>query len=270
MCRTTIDRIVVVVMGLLTIGLVPRPATGHEPGEVIRLFNGKDLDGLSTWLRDSGREDPKRVFRVQDGQIHISGEGYGYLATEQPHGDYRLVVEYRWGDRTDGGKSVRNSGILLHAAGPDGNAQGTWMASVECQLAQGCVGDLIVIPGREANGQPLPVKITSDVAIGPDDHPRWKEGGAPRVFTQGQLWWSDHDPEFRELLDTRGRNDVEKPRGEWNRVECVCEGDRIEIRVNGVTVNRARAVEPSAGKILLQTEGFELFVRKFELHPLTK
>ena len=26
----------------------------------------------------------------------------------------------------------------------------------------------------------------------------------------------------------------------------------------------------AVAKILLQTEGFELFVRKFELHPLTK
>ena len=42
------------------------------------------------------------------------------------------------------------------------------------------------------------------------------------------------------------------------------------MRVNGVTVNRASDVFPSAGKILLQSEGFELFVRKFELRPLEK
>jgi hypothetical protein len=29
-------------------------------------------------------------------------------------------------------------------------------------------------------------------------------------------------------------------------------------------------VVPSAGKILLQAEGFELFVRKFEIRPLRK
>ena len=65
------------------------------------------------------------------------------------------------GTRTDGGKYVRNSGILLNAVGPDGGAGGTWMSCVECQLAQGCVGDLIVIRGKAANGEVIPVKITS-------------------------------------------------------------------------------------------------------------
>jgi len=69
--------------------------------------------------------------------------------------DYHLIVEYKWGKRTDGGKFVRNSGILLHATGPDGGAGGTWMSSIECQLAQGCVGDLIPIRGKdEAGGRP--------------------------------------------------------------------------------------------------------------------
>ena len=144
------------------------------------------------------------------------------------------------------------------------------MASVECQLAQGCVGDLIVIPGQEAGGAPIPVRITSDVVLGPDKRPRWKAGGTPRTFDRGQLWWSRHDPDFLELLDIRGKEDVESPKGEWTRVECTCEGDRISVRVNGVLVNECREVAPSAGKILLQCEGFELFVRRFELHPLKK
>ena len=241
-----------------------------RPKEVIRLFNGQDLAGLSTWLKDTHKDDPRRVFRVTDGLLHITGDGTGYVTTHQEYRDYHLIVEYKWGKRTDGGKSVRNSGILLHATGPDGNANGSWMASVECQLAQGCVGDLIVIPGRDSAGGPIPVKITSDVVLGPDRRPRWKEGGAQRTFTGGQLWWSKHDPEFKELLDTRGKDDVESPQGKWTRVECLCDGDRIEVRVNGVTVNKCYNVSPAAGKILLQSEGFELFVRKFELHPLKK
>jgi hypothetical protein len=51
-------------------------------------------------------------------------------------------------------------------------------------------------------------------------------------------------------------------------VECTCRNDRISVRVNGVLVNECRDVAPSGGKILLQSEGFELFVRKFELHPI--
>ena len=44
--------------------------------------------------------------------------------------------------------------------------------------------------------------------------------------------------------------------------------DVPEIRVNGKTINSCHNTVPRAGKILLQSEGFELFVRKFELHPL--
>jgi hypothetical protein len=235
---------------------------------VIRLFNGKDLTGLSTWLKDTGRQDPRKVFTARDGVLHISGDGYGYVATDREYRDYHLTVEYRWGQRTDGGKSVRNSGILLHATGPDGGAGGTWMSSIECQLAQGCVGDLIVIRGKDENQATIPVRLTSDVVLGPDKRPRWKSGGQPTVFTNRQLWWSRHDPEFKEFIDTRGKEDVESPLGEWTRLECDCAGDRIKVVVNGVTVNECYNVFPTAGKILLQSEGFELSVRRFELRPL--
>jgi hypothetical protein len=241
-----------------------------RPREVIRLFNGKDLTGFTTWLKDTKTSDPRRVFSVRDGMIQISGDGNGYLATDRAYRDYRLVVEYRWGERTDGGRSVRNSGILLHATGPDGGAGGTWISSIECQLAQGCVGDLIPIRGKDASGEVIPVRFTSQVIIGPDGRPRWKPGGESRVFTGGQLWWTTHDPDFKEVLDTRGKDDVESPLGEWTRVECRCEGDAITIRVNGTTINACRAAFPSSGKILVQSEGFELLVRKLELHPLNE
>ena len=108
-------------------------------------------------------------------------------------------------------------------------------------------------------------------SVGPDKRPRWtKEGGTRRVFTRGQLWWSRHDPDFKELLDTRGKNDVESALGEWTKVECICKGSRITVRVNGTTINECYDAFPSAGKILLQSEGFELFFRKVELHPLKK
>lgn len=237
---------------------------------VIKLFNGKDLSGLYTWLKDTKREDPKRVFSVQDGQIHVSGAGNGYIATEKEYRDYQLTVEYRWGKETFGSKTVRNSGILLHAVGPDGGAGGLWMSSIECQLAQGCVGDLIVIRGKDDKGDIVPVSITAESVLGPDKRPRWKKGGEPRTFTKGQLWWSLHDPDYKELIDSRGKDDVESPLGDWTRVECICAGKRITIKVNGTTVNECYDIYPSAGKILLQSEGFEMFFRRFELQPLKK
>jgi dienelactone hydrolase/pimeloyl-ACP methyl ester carboxylesterase len=242
-----------------------------SPKDTVALFNGKDLAGLTTWLRDTKREDPRQVFSVRDGVLHVSGDGFGYVATDKAYRDYRLVVEYKWGTRTDGGKYVRNSGILLHATGPDGGAgKGTWMSSIECQLAQGCVGDFIVIRGKDEKDPPVPVSITVDAAPGPDKRPRWKKGGTPTVSTGRQIWWNEHDPDFKELLDTRGKNDVESPLGEWTRVEVVAEGKRLQVFVNGKQVNEAYDVSPAAGKILLQTEGFEILFRKFEIHPLAK
>jgi len=257
-----------------TIGVLAALVRGAEPitpHDVIPLFNGKDLSGLTTWLKDAHERDPRGVFRVTDGMIHLSGEGNGYVATKNEYRDYRLVVEYKWGRRTDGGRFVRNSGILLHAVGADGGAGGAWPSCIECQLAQGCAGDLIVIRGKDTQGETIPVQIAAETELAPDGRRhRWKKGGELRTFppTRGQLWWSQHDWDFREFLDTRGKDDLENPLGDWNHVECVCNGDRIAIFVNGQKVNECRDAYPAAGRILLQTEGFEIYFRKFELHPL--
>ncbi len=242
----------------------------QTPAAKTLLFSGKDLSGFTPWLKDTKAADPRRVFRVTEGMLHVTGDGFGYLATERAYRDYRIRLEYKWGSKTDGGKYVRNSGLLLHAIGPDGGAAGTWMSCVEVQLAQGCAGDLIPIRGQDADGKVIPVSFASDTTLGPDKRPRWTPGGTKTVFTGRQLWWKDHDPTFQELLDTRGRIDRESPLGGWTAVECVCERDAIAVSINGTVVTRAYDVTPAAGKILLQCEGFELFVRNFELLPLQK
>lgn len=248
----------------------PEPAA---PTEITPLFNGKDLAGLSTWLKDTRRDDPRHVFSVKDGMLRLSGDGLGYVATDKAYRDYHLTVEYKWGNKTDGGKYVRNSGILLHATGPDGGAGGAWPSCIECQLAQGCVGDFIVIRGKDEKGETIPVELTAETELAPDGRRhRFKPGGELKTFptTRGQLWWNKHDWDFKEFLDTRGKDDVESPLGEWTRVECFCSGDKITVKVNGQTVNECRGVHPAAGRILLQTEGFEILFRKFEIGPIEK
>jgi hypothetical protein len=234
---------------------------------IIQLFNGKDLTGLYSWLKDTHYSDPRNVFTVRDGVLIITGEVPGYISTERSYRDYHLIVEYKWGTRTYGQKTVRNSGILLHAVGLDGNAS-PWMSSIECQVAQGCVGDFIVIRGKDADGTIIPVTLTSETILGADGRTRWKKGGEPRVYSGKQFWWSNHDPDFEEKIDTRGRNDVESPLEEWTRVECLCQSNRISVLVNGTKINECSDVFPSAGKILLESEGFEILIRKFELHAL--
>ena len=135
------------------------------PQRVIRPLDGNGLSGLTTWLKSTGRKDPQNVFTVKDGVLHASGGDMGYVATADAYKNYHLSVEYKWGKRPPKAKYVRNSGVLLHAVGPDGSRGGVWMTSIECQLAQGCEGDLIVIRGKDDGGETFPATITSDTKL---------------------------------------------------------------------------------------------------------
>jgi len=102
-----------------------------------------------------------------------------------------------------------------------------------------------------------------------DGRTRWKAGGRKTVYSGRQFWWSKHQAGFEEKLDTRGRDDVASPLGQWTRVECLCQKDRIIVKINGVTVNECYDVFPSQGRILLQNEGSEIFFRNLQLRPLS-
>jgi hypothetical protein len=232
------------------------------------LFNGKDLSQFTTWLKESQNDDPKGIFQVTNGAIHISGEGTGCLATRNRYRDYHLSLEYKWGNRTDGSKYVRNSGVLLHAIGKEGSANESWMTSIEVQLAQGCEGDIIVIRGLDENGEKIPATASSETITASDGKTRWKPGGEKTIYSGKQFWWSKHEPGFQELKDTRGKEDVASPLGQWTTVDCICKKDRISVRINGRTVNEVFDVFPSYGKILLQNEGNEVFFRNIVLRPI--
>ncbi|MEQ8790147.1 MAG: DUF1080 domain-containing protein [Pirellulaceae bacterium] len=242
----------------------PPPGQPVSPDTPTPLFNGRDLSGWYTYQKETGYDDPHGVYSVADGVIHISGEGAGYLATEQAYRDYHLSLEYKWGEKTDGSKYVRNSGVLLHKT----NVDRVWPTSIEVQLAQGCEGDFIVIRGQQADGKPGDATITCETRLAEDKKTRWRKGGEKTVYSGRQFWWSKHQPFFKELRDTRGKDDVASPLGEWTKVECLCRGDRITIKINGVTVNECFATRPAAGRILLQNESNEVYFRNVELSPL--
>ena len=87
----------------------------------IRLFNGKNLDGLYTFLKDTRYEDPRGVFTVKDGPLIISGDGLGGVITKDRYADYRVICEFRWGKRVWASRTncAKDSGLLLHCFGPD-------------------------------------------------------------------------------------------------------------------------------------------------------
>jgi hypothetical protein len=249
-----------------------------SPAEPLRLFNGKDLGGFYTWLVDTKREDPRHVFAVTNGMIRISGEGLGYLATEKRYQDYHLIAEFKWGKTNwpwgDRIGKARDSGIFLHAIGPDGNShdgQGAFMAAIECNMFQGATGDLLLIRGNAEDLSLIAPRLSAEVADQPDAYGwfTWLKGGERKTIERmGRLNWFGKNSEWNDRLDFRGARDVEKPYGEWNRIECVCDGDRVQIRLNGAVVNEAFDLFPASGKILLQCEGSEVFFRRLELLPL--
>ncbi|MDA1232709.1 MAG: DUF1080 domain-containing protein, partial [Planctomycetota bacterium] len=158
----------------------------------------------------------------------------------------------------------------LQATGPPGNARGIWMSSIECQLAQGCEGDIICIRGEDQDGRTIPLQLTSDTRTAADGRTRWQQGGDRTPSAGRQFWWSRHEVGFKELLDTRGADDVASPPGEWTKVECICDADRITIRINGTIVNECYDVSPRAGRILLEKEKNEIYFRNLEIRPLNR
>jgi hypothetical protein len=63
---------------------------------------------------------------------------------------------------------------------------------------------------------------------------------------------------------------AEKPVGELNKLECICDGDRITVRLNDKVITAAQKVSPTRGKIAIQSLGSEISFKVLELQPLIK
>jgi hypothetical protein len=221
-------------LGLAALSPPQAGAQAKDGARVSSLFNGKDFSGWSIYLNHKDKSyahdaDPKGVFKVEDGMIHISGEEFGSLTTRQEYDNYRLRLEVKWGgkkwpprDRPD---TPRDSGILLHCVGPDK----VWTKSIECQIQEHDFGDFWMVDGTS-------IEVNGKVETG-------------------------------RVVKTK---DAENPRGEWNVVEVICDGDTITNIVNHVVVNRCTKASVTRGRILLQSEGAEVFYRNITLRPLDK
>lgn len=123
-----------------------------------------------------------------------------------------------------------NSGVLVHTTTP--NALNVWPKSMEAQLNHLNAGDIWVIG------------TTCEI-----------ENAAERVKGRRHFNLTD---------------DSEKPIGEWNDYEIVCNGDQITIKVNGVLVNHVTKCSQQKGAICLQAEGADIEFRNIRLTPLKK
>jgi hypothetical protein len=257
-------RILVAILLTTAAFCADQPQPVQRVTRTITLFNGKSLDGWYTWLRETKYEDPKHVFSVKDGMIRISGEEWGGIATRDAYRDYHLIVEWKWGGATWGQRKerARDSGILVHGVGEDGAASGVWLESIESQIIEGGTGDIILVAGKDKPS------LTAEVRTDAKGETYWKAGGELRTRDRGRFNWYARDPEWKDVTNFRGREDVEKPAGEWNRQEVICDGDSITNVLNGVVVNKATQSSLTEGKIQIQSEGAEILVRKVELRKV--
>lgn len=236
------------------------------PSKKMVLFNGKNLDGWYTWLRDHHYEDPNKVYSVQNGAIRISGTEWGGLTTNSSFKDYHLVVEYKWGGPAYDvrAKKARDSGIMLHARGKDGTYSGVWLNSIEAQIIEGGTGDFLMV-GRDEKPS-----MTVETRTGPDKQHYWEKGGTPVTKDSGRFNWYGRDVNWKDEIGFRGSKDIEKPVGQWNRYEIICDGAKMRAILNGKLVNEGYGATFTSGKIQFESEGAEIWIRKVELRPLKR
>ncbi|MEP7108269.1 MAG: DUF1080 domain-containing protein [Ferruginibacter sp.] len=199
--------------------------------ETEKLFNGRNLDGWYSFLRSKGRNnDPEKVFSVENGLLHISGKEFGYICTEKEFTDFHLAVEFKWGIKKypprDADSTKRDNGICYYM--PADAKDMVWPKSIECQIQEGDVGDIWLI-----------------------DHTTIVAGGMRTV-----------PDSFYRVVKKR---DGERPNGEWNRVEVISKKGKITYIVNGIVVNEGEDPSLTKGKILIQSEGAEIYYRKIEV-----
>jgi len=245
------------------------------------LLNDKDLTGWDKYIGPLYVEkegfqknvaplglnnDPQQVFSIVtvDGgsALHVSGEQFGGVSTQEEFENYHLQLQFKWGKLKWAPKkdAKMDSGILYHANGPHGADGGFWMQSQEFQVQEGDTGDYWGVAGG-----------AFDVTVKKEGEKDWI------YYPKGTLLnFSEKSPNGRHCI--RSAN-FEKPSGEWNTVDIYCFGGTavhmINGKVNMVLQNSKRIVGDIAdpltkGKIQLQSEGAEVYYRNIRIQPIHK
>lgn len=270
------------VAALLLAGAPVVRSQAITPQNQIPLFNGSSLGGLYPWFSTSGFSDPNQVFGVENGMLHATGNGWGALTTNGRYRNYVMVLEFKWGSKTWGSRLglAKDSGLLFHGNGVEGGWNGLLMPSIQAQMIDGGIGDVILLPGVDGHGATLPMSVTSRIeqvasGVNPPNWNyrggyRWKAGNNPVTSTHNvdSIHWSGWDPNWQDVSGFRGQTALESPDGMWNQMVVIAKNDTFEIYLNGTKINEGSSVVPAEGKIQLEVEFAEFFVRRWELWPL--
>lgn len=232
----------------------------------IELFNGKNLDGWDINVQGEGSPENQDVFTVQDGILRISGVKMGGIMTKETYENYRLTVEFKWGDKTWGSKKgrARDSGVLIHSFGAQDAVGGVWAKSVEANILEGGVGDFWIVGGKNDG-----ISGTCDAVLRNGIYVFDPKNGEPVTFTDnadGRFQWSGASDNLQDITGFHGPCDVALA-DDWNKIEIYAVGDEMQVYVNGKFVNRVYGLKQTSGKIQLQSEGAEIFFRRVSLRP---
>jgi hypothetical protein len=244
------------------------PTMAAEPVPAWKpLFNGKNLNGWSVKYASKppeGAPTPVGIFEVRNGEIHAyptqtagSQQPNAVLITDADYKDYRLSLEYKWGEKKFAPRNehVRDAGLLYHVHRDRPN---DWPASAEAQIQEGDTGDSWIITSRASTF----INPKTGVYTLPE------HGGVPAL--RGD----------KDKFERTRHNRVNEYPG-WNTVEIIVRGDRATHVVNGVVNMRVSDlkswdaatnnwVKLDRGKIALQAESAEIFYRNIRIRPLTR
>lgn len=252
------------------------------------IWNGNDISGWHTYLgtpyqikTDSlGKtivpfgidNDPMDVIKVveteQGTAIRISGVAWGMIYTEKEYKNYHLKLKIKWGEDKHPPRENRrrDSGLLYHGFGDPGSA-GDWMGSQELQIQQGDIGDYWPVGEVEIDIPSVPTD---------DKYHIFKEGADLRTYYLAEIL----DTAVTDSLAKRRvlkAIDAEKPHGEWNDVELIVFGDSSIHIVNEKVVmrlfnsrNMTTKLPLNSGKIILQSEGAEVFYKDLYLKSINE
>ncbi|MEM8937354.1 MAG: DUF1080 domain-containing protein [Pseudomonadota bacterium] len=279
---------------------IEKNAPAIEDDDWITLFDGAWGDGLEVWISREGvfPVEDQEIFTVtDDGLIQVFGPEPSLiedalLMTKEPFENYHFVVEYKWGtEQFNRFDDPRNSGILYHVFSdstaespadttlmrmgssenygvpvggppfPDGEREegsfGGWTRSIEYQMRLGQEGESLLL-GTQAvstideNGNYTPL------------------GNGVEVVTRGAL----NGPPFGFTVS----EEVDALAG-WNVAEIVVKGAEARHFINGQEVLAqhdmrvlnfdTQRLEPlTTGRVGVQAEGAELYIRSIRLLPL--
>jgi hypothetical protein len=124
-----------------------------------------------------------------------------------------------------------NGGVLVHiSSGPKDRA---WPLSLQIQTKHKNAGDLLPMAGATF-AEPLTT-----------------------------------EPGAKTPIKARtGSIDSEKPAGEWNSCDVLCQNGAVEVTVNGVLQNKITQSTPHSGRVGFQFEGTPFEIRHVTLTPL--